>query len=64
MVRPTYAWLDALPTDPDALGRSGIGVARSDVLLGATAVLERGVADSAGDPPAAPSPAGVMRSGA
>lgn len=146
VVRPTYAWLDALPTDPDALlteiendvaigdvgggmggdrdqvvfnrigtlvtegivppevtaalleavtripgviieadatdalGRSGIGVARSDdtirsiwifdtqtyevlgtrdyfvttrgdVLLGATAILERGVADSAGDPP-------------
>lgn len=159
VVRPTYAWLDALPTDPDALlteiendvaignvggdmggdrdqvvfnrigtlvtegivppevtaalleavtripgvliepdatdalGRSGIGVARSDdtirsiwifdtqtyevlgtrdyfvttrgdVLLGATAVLERGVADSAGDPPAAPSPTGVMPSAA
>ncbi|WP_309650747.1 CU044_5270 family protein [Nocardioides sp.] len=159
VVRPTYAWLDTLPTDPDALlteietdaaignvggavggdpdqvvfnrigtlvnegvvppeltaalfdavtripgvivepnatdalGRSGIGIARSDntirsvwifdtqtyevlgtrdyfvmphgdVLLGATAVLERGVADSAGQPPATSSPGGVTPSAA
>ena len=81
------------PDATDALGRSGIGIARSDdtirsiwifdartyevlgtrdyfvtprgdVLLGATAVLERGVADRAGGPPSTRFPNGMTPSAA